>query len=86
MTDIVDTSGVDRRGKPCRCCHCGIVAICKPDFDFYTYEVFADVSDFLSQRPLATPLYCERCYRANLESEGVKTDLMLPIGDPEVIT
>ncbi len=85
MTKPIEFSGPDRRGKACRCVRCGIVAICRPDFDFYTYQAFANASDFLALKPMPTPLYCEICYRNKLHEEGTSTILMKPIGDPEVI-
>ncbi len=29
---------VDRRDQWCKCGTCGVVSICRPDFDFYTSE------------------------------------------------
>jgi hypothetical protein len=38
----------------CRCVKCGIVAICRPDFDFYA-------------RKAGDPHQCETCFKADLQ-------------------
>ena len=49
----------DHADKICKCCRCGIVRRCSPDFDFYAKED-------------GDPLFCEICLRDELEKRGIK--------------
>lgn len=72
LTDVITGPGPDRRQKWCRCIHCGVIARCKPDFDFY------------DSRSMPGRLACEVCAREQLRADGILTTLLAPIGEPEI--
>jgi hypothetical protein len=61
----------DARYRLCKCSECGLVAQCTPSFDFYTESL----------EPLnGEPLWCEICFRRRLNAQGIKTDMLPPMG------
>lgn len=45
--------------KHCKCCACGTIAVCTPEFDFYAGGQ-------------GQPFKCERCYFGGLKAQGMK--------------
>lgn len=37
--DLITHEGSDRGGKKCLCSRCGLIAVCRPEFDFYSVDV-----------------------------------------------
>jgi len=61
---VITEGGTDRRNRLCRCSNCGIEAVCRPDFDFYSTE-----------EDDKGPLLCESClysYMRRIEERGKK--------------
>jgi primosomal protein N' len=51
MNKVIDSTGVDRGYKLCRCCVCGKISRCTPTNDYYTTEKHGK------------KLLCEACFR-----------------------